>query len=226
NNLPSAPPGGTIPQGNVQFLDGATPIICNEGGTSIQPLNGSSQATCTTSTITPAGSPHTINANYQGNGNFDPSSGSVQQTVIACSTNPVVTSTGDSGAGTLRDAIANVCNGSTITFNIAGPGPHTIALTSGELAVAKNVTINNNSGKRITVSGGGLSRVFNINLGKTAAIIGLTISGYGSGVEVLRGTTTDSSIPNTNNHGDNDNGGGGGPGGLRNQGGTLTMHNT
>ena len=75
NNLPFAPPGGTIPQGTVQFLDGATPITCSEGGTSIQTLNGSSQATCTTSTLTAAGSPHTINVNYCGNGNFDPSSG-------------------------------------------------------------------------------------------------------------------------------------------------------
>jgi Calx-beta domain/Bacterial Ig domain len=168
--------GSADPTGTVQFLDGATPLTCSEGGVNgVRPLSGGTAA-CTTNAITPAGSPHTINANYSGDGNFDPSSGSVQQTVLACTTNPVVTSTGDSGAGTLRDALASVCTGGTITFSL-GAGPHTITLTSGELAVAKNVTIKNNTGDNLTVSGGNLLRVFNINSGKTAAIIGLTISG-------------------------------------------------
>jgi hypothetical protein len=124
---------------------------------------------------------HNIRADYSGDGNFDPSqSNVVAQVVNACSNNPVVTSTADNGAGTLREALANVCTGNTITFNIAGPGPHTITLTTGELAVTKDVTINNNSGKSITISGNNASRVFNINTGKTASIIGLTMTGGAS----------------------------------------------
>lgn len=109
------------------------------------------------------------------------------QVVNPCTPAPVVTSTADSGAGTLRDALANVCPGDTITFNLAGAGPHTITLTTGELLVAIDITINNNSGERITVSGNHTSRVFNINSGKTANIIGLSIAagnttGDGAGI--------------------------------------------
>src|SRR4030095_8011036 len=53
----------------------------------------------------------------------------------------------------------------------------TITLTSTELAVTKNVIINNNSGESITISGNNARRVFNINSGKTASIIGLTLTG-------------------------------------------------
>ena len=266
------------PTGTVDFIDtsNGNAVVCNDVA-----LSGGS-AQCTTSSLT-AGT-HNIRADYSGDGNFDPSqSNVVAQVVIACLTNPIVTSTADSGAGTLREAVAGVCTGNTITFNLAGGGPHTITLTTGELPVTKNVTINNNSGERITVSGNNASRVFNINAGKTATIIGLTLSGgsaanggavindgtltvinslltgnaatsdgagiqstatatsltlinttvsgnnangFGGGVDVLGGTASIINATITNNHGDNDNGGGGGAGGLRNQGGTVTMHNT
>jgi len=171
--------GSVDPTGTVDFIDtsNGNAVICNDVA-----LNGSFQAQCQTSTLT-AGT-HNIRADYSGDGNFDPSqSNIVAQVVIACTPNPIVTSTADNGAGTLREALANVCSGTTITFNIAGAGPHTITLTTGELQVAKNVTINNNSGEKITVSGNNASRVFNINSGKTAAIIGLTMSGGNSAAD-------------------------------------------
>src|SRR6185503_17258396 len=160
------------PTGTVDFIDtsNGNAVVCNDVA-----LSGGSAA-CTTSSLSPG--THNIRADYSGDGNFDPSqSNVVAQVVIACTPNPIVTSTADSGAGTLRDAVANVCSGSTITFNLAGAGPHTITLTTGELAVTKNVTINTNSGESITVSGNNASRVFNINSGKTASIIGLTLTG-------------------------------------------------
>ncbi|HET6975060.1 MAG TPA: Ig-like domain-containing protein [Pyrinomonadaceae bacterium] len=161
------------PSGTVDFIDtsNGNAVVCND-----VPLNGSFQAACSTSTLT-AGT-HNIRADYSGDGNFDPSqSNVVAQVVIACTPNPIVTSTADSGAGTLREAIGNVCSGTTITFNLPGAGPHTITLTTGELPVTRNVSIKNNSGEKITVSGNNASRVFNINSGKTVSIIGLTISG-------------------------------------------------
>src|SRR2546423_15240699 len=48
-----------------------------------------------------------------------------------------VTTTSDSGLGSLRQALADANNGDTINFTVTG----TIALTSDELAVDKSVTI-------------------------------------------------------------------------------------
>ena len=211
--------GAVDPAGTVDFIDtsNGNTVICNDVAVT------SHQAQCQTSTLT-AGT-HNIRADYSGDGNFDPSqSNVVAQVVIACTTNPVVTSTADSGAGTLREALANVCSDNTITFNLAGAGPHTITLTTGELVVGKNVTINNNSGEKITISGNNASRVFNINSGKTANIIGLTISGgsAASGAAVLNdGTLT---LVNSLITGNNSSGGGGGIGNSAT--GILTLINT
>ncbi|HEX2271523.1 MAG TPA: Ig-like domain repeat protein, partial [Pyrinomonadaceae bacterium] len=164
--------GSADPAGTVDFIDtsNGNAVICDDVA-----LTGGI-AECQTSTLT-AGT-HNIRADYSGDGNFDPSqSNIVEQVVNACTQNPVVTTTADAGAGSLREALANVCAGDTITFNIPDAGPHTITLTSGELLVDQDVIINNNSGESITVSGNNLSRVFHVDSGKTAAIIGLTISG-------------------------------------------------
>ena len=48
-----------------------------------------------------------------------------------------VTNTNDSGPGSLRQALAEANDGDTITFAVTG----TIGLTSGELLVAKSITI-------------------------------------------------------------------------------------
>jgi hypothetical protein len=167
--------GSVDPTGTVDFIDtsNGNAVVCND-----VPLTGG-QAQCQTSTLT-AGT-HNIRADYSGDGNFDPSqSNIVAQVVIACTPNPIVTTTADSGAGSLREAVSQVCSGTTITFNIAGAGPHTITLTTGELAATRNMTINNNSGERITVSGNNAGRVFNINSGKTVNILGLTLTGGSS----------------------------------------------
>jgi hypothetical protein len=177
------------PTGTVDFIDtsNANAVICND----VTLTAGSAQ--CQTSSLT-AGT-HNIRADYSGDGNFDPSqSNVVAQVVNACTTNPVVTSTADSGAGSLREALGTVCTGNTITFNIPGPGPHTITITSGDLQIPTSVTINNNSGKSIIVSGNDTHRVFNIAaIGTTAAIVGLTISdglAFGGGAIANGGTLT------------------------------------
>src|SRR6478736_9790205 len=48
-----------------------------------------------------------------------------------------VTNTNDSGPGSLRQAVADANDGDTIEFAVTG----TIGLTTGELLVAKNITI-------------------------------------------------------------------------------------
>ncbi|HEX8846812.1 MAG TPA: choice-of-anchor Q domain-containing protein, partial [Pyrinomonadaceae bacterium] len=165
--------------GTVTFYDGAAIPANIISGCSSVALSGTT-AQCTTTALTSAGSPHTITAQYNGDGNFDINTGTVLQTVNACTNNPVVTSTADSGAGSLREAIATACVGSTITFDTAGTfsTPQTITLTTGELLITKNLTFDgpNSAANRVTISGGDASRVFNIQAGKTVTIKDLTIT--------------------------------------------------
>ncbi|PYJ59736.1 MAG: hypothetical protein DME24_11985, partial [Verrucomicrobia bacterium] len=49
----------------------------------------------------------------------------------------VVTTTDDSGPGSLREAIATAAPGETVTFAVSG----VIALSSGELVITTNLTI-------------------------------------------------------------------------------------
>src|SRR6476646_5076333 len=83
-----------------------------------------------------------------------------------------VTNTNDSGAGSLRQAIANANHGDRIQFGITG----TMILTTGELLVDKSVTISGPGAASLTVDGNGTGRVFHVSRGVTAAIAGLTIT--------------------------------------------------
>jgi hypothetical protein len=79
-----------------------------------------------------------------------------------------VTSNANSGAGTLRQAITDAISGDTITFN-AGM---TIALSSGELSIGKNLTIDgdvdNNGTADVTIDANYTSRVLSITSGAVA----------------------------------------------------------
>ena len=83
----------------------------------------------------------------------------------------VVTTLADSGAGSLRTAIANANDGDVITFAIAG----TITNRTGELVINKNLDIVGPSPNTLTVSGNNSSRVFSIAGGVTVNISSLTI---------------------------------------------------
>lgn len=77
----------------------------------------------------------------------------------------------------LRDAIDAIAPGSTITFATGG----TIALTQGEIAIAKPLTIDGGSND-IVIDAGGNSRVFNLDDGDNEeaiaiSLLGLTLSG-------------------------------------------------
>jgi len=83
----------------------------------------------------------------------------------------------DSGPGSLRDAIAqaNASPGAD-TINFEDELSGTITLTSGELLISEDLTINGPGIFSIIVSGNHASRVFEIAGGVTAMISGLTIS--------------------------------------------------
>jgi hypothetical protein len=84
-----------------------------------------------------------------------------------------VTNTNDSGPGSLRQALVDANDGDTITFAVTG----TIGLTSGELAIDKNVTITGPGPDTLAVSGSFRTfRVLHVTPGRTVNIEGLTVT--------------------------------------------------
>ncbi len=160
------PTGGTM-----TFKDNGVDIT----GCAAQPLDGSDQATCTTSALT-LGS-HTITAFYSGDTNYSPSDNTISPLVqtVNCLDPITVTNANDSGAGSLRQALVSLCSGGTITFG----SDYTIPLGS-PLTVGKNMTIDG-AGRSVTISGNsdgdgdGDVRVFFVGSGVAATLAHLNI---------------------------------------------------
>lgn len=141
-----------------------------------------------------------------------------------------VTNTNDSGAGSLRQAIADAAAGDTINFNLANC-PCTITLTSGELIIDKSLTIQGLGADQLSVSGNNNSRVFNV-FGDDVTIDGLSVvQGNGVGglnqrggaiVHQLNGTLTVSHCVLSNNLMSFYSPGSFG-GGIHNEGGTVNI---
>ncbi len=101
--------------------------------------------------------------------------------LAACLTNVTVANTNDSGSGSLRQALADVCSGGTVDF-AAGLANQTITLTSDELSITKTVTITNPNAANLQVSGNNARRVFNIQTGAVVTMSNLsTINGWAGG---------------------------------------------
>src|SRR5262245_27302083 len=95
-----------------------------------------------------------------------------------------VTTLADSGAGSLRAAVAraNAHPGAdVIDFQAGLTG--TIALTGGELDITGDLAITGPGAAKLTVSGSNLSRVFQVEAGETVSISGLTIAGGNAGTD-------------------------------------------
>ncbi|MEY2565110.1 MAG: hypothetical protein QOH88_3303 [Verrucomicrobiota bacterium] len=125
----------------------------------------------------------------------------------------IVTTTDDSGAGSLRQAISAAPSGGSIEFNIptsdprynASSGFFFITLAGGELAIARDLTITGPTKAKIQISGDNSSRVLNIVAG-TVSISNLNlVSGQVTGTPGTPGPP----------------GGNGGPGGPAAGGGIL-----
>ena len=127
-------------------------------------------------------------------------------------TNLTVTSANDSGAGTLRQAILDASPGDTINF---AAGIITINLTSGELLIDKNLTINGPGANLLTVQRSSMMpfRIFDMaSIGITVTIADLTIANgtaeIGAGVYCVGGTVRNCAITNNQAVGDAPKGGG------------------
>ncbi len=88
-----------------------------------------------------------------------------------------VTSSVDDVPGSLREAIKNTNSGDTINFAPSLNG-QTITLnkTSGELLITKSLDIEGPAKGQLTISGGGVSRVFEIGSGAIVTLAHLTIA--------------------------------------------------
>jgi hypothetical protein len=113
---------------------------------------------------------------------------------------PAVSSLADSGPGSLRQAILDAQPGTSLVLNNTG----TITLTSGEIAINKNLTIVGPGAAALAISGNNSSRVFKVAIGYTVNISGLTIRD-GRGTNGVNGAA-------------------GQPGGGIYNGGTLTLN--
>jgi hypothetical protein len=85
-----------------------------------------------------------------------------------------VTNTNDNGPGSLRSAIAQANSGDTIKF-ASNLQNQKIILTSGELIINKNLTIDGRDAPSINISGNNTSRVIDLQKTPTYQPTSLTI---------------------------------------------------
>jgi beta-glucanase (GH16 family) len=96
-----------------------------------------------------------------------------------CFYDATVTNTADSGSGSLRQAISDVCFGGTISF-APGLANGTISLSSGELTLTKPVTIDGAAAPGLAISGNDTVRPIVVNPTINVTIKNLTIThGFG-----------------------------------------------
>ncbi len=132
-----------------------------------------------------------------------------------------VTNSADSGPGTLRQALTDLCAGGVITFAL--PLPDTIALHS-TLTIAQSMTINGPDEGVLTISGEGQQRVLIVTGGLVVNLDRLTVANgalWGEGGGIF---SQNSQLNLTNMVFDNNQATFGG--GLSNSGGAVTIANS
>jgi predicted outer membrane repeat protein len=150
----------------------------------------------------------------------------------------VVTTTNDSGTGSLRSAVASAPNGAAITFASALNG-ETVSLTTGQINIGTNLTIDASAlANGISVSGSGNSRIFevyagvntiNVMLNSLTLVSGLAPAGTypadsGGGILNMDGNLTLNNCTLEAN--DAEFGSAPSGGGIENYFGTLTLNNS
>ncbi|PKB63843.1 MAG: hypothetical protein BZY80_05370, partial [SAR202 cluster bacterium Io17-Chloro-G2] len=80
----------------------------------------------------------------------------------------------DTASGAMTGECAAGSGDDTIAFSVTLPG--TITLTSGELPISNNLTINGPGAGSLTIDGNASSRIFSVGSGVTVSITGLTLT--------------------------------------------------
>ncbi|HNG34796.1 MAG TPA: Ig domain-containing protein, partial [Blastocatellia bacterium] len=104
-----------------------------------------------------------------------------------------VTSGADSGSTTLRGRIASANAGDTIVFS----GVTTVTLTSGELLIDKDLTINGGTNGVTVTRSSGTFRIFKIDSGVTASLSKLTITNGNPGSDQAGGVQNNGTLTMT-----------------------------
>ncbi len=156
--------GGPAPTGLVTVAISGSPAVC---------LVTAPAGSCVLVGLS-GGDGQTITASYLGDTYSKASAATALQDVRACAAAPTVTNTNDSGPGSLRQVLADACDSQLIGFDIAGPGPHIITLTSGPLATSRSVGIFGPFDTSIRISGNHAGRVFDFS-GVTNLVAAVTI---------------------------------------------------
>jgi len=111
---------------------------------------GDFPATCTTSTLTEGS--HQITVGYSPWSQvYNTPTFELTQVVQTCSSSIEVANLNDSGVGSLRQAILDVCPGGTITFGLSYPAVITLG---GQIRIEKSLTILGPGADKLTISGG------------------------------------------------------------------------
>jgi hypothetical protein len=156
------------------------------------------------------------------NGNFSASASPPLSVTVV----PEVTSTADSGAGTLRDLVTNVptstSSPTTITFDPAVFNADTTIPLGSTLTVGQDLNIQGPTSAAVTLSGNNAVRVMSVSSGVTATVTNLTVangfsSSSGGGIENEGALTLSMSTISGNSAGSG--------GGIYNTG-TLTLENS
>ncbi|HYW72647.1 MAG TPA: choice-of-anchor Q domain-containing protein, partial [Pyrinomonadaceae bacterium] len=147
-------------------LFSAQPIIASDGTLTFTPAtNTSGSATITIVAQDNGGT---------ANGGVDTSASQSFTINVNCGSN-VVTNGNDSGAGSLRDVILHACPGSTITFQ---PGVTNVTLTSAELVLDKNLTIQGPGANVLTIQRSAVNGTPQFRLLRTSsAAVTMNVSG-------------------------------------------------
>jgi hypothetical protein len=169
----------STPIGTVTFRDNGVPLCSNVA------LNGSGQATCTTTAL--AATNHSISGEYSGDSNFaGATSNSVNVLVYFDCTGvtTVTTNTTDGATGSLRKAIYCAAPNATITFSPT-LASQLITLTSGEILITKTLTIDGSGAPGVGINGNNASRALSVTA--PISIISLTFqkgntTGKGGGI--------------------------------------------
>ena len=99
----------------------------------------------------------------------------VEIAIMPTNVHTTVTSSADSGPGSLRHALENICDNSTIDF-APDLADQTITLTAGPLSVSRLITITNPLAPNLTISGNHSSTIFHVQSSGQLSLDNLTLA--------------------------------------------------